>query len=277
METRFLRRGSERIAYDLCGERGPLVICVPGMGDLRAEYRFLAPFLVAAGYRVATMDVRGHGESSTGWDDYSAAAVGADVVALIAELGGAAFILGTSMAGGAAVWAAAEAPASVAGVVLIGPFVRDIPINAFMRGMIKLLFAPPWGPAAWTRYYKSLYPSAPPQDFDEYRARLGKSLREPGRFAALRAMLGASKADCEARLPAVKAPALVVMGSRDPDFKDPLAEAKRVAGALRGEIYMADGAGHYPHAEKPAATATRIAAFLRAGTVDGHTAATAHG
>jgi pimeloyl-ACP methyl ester carboxylesterase len=264
METKFLPRGNERIAYDLQGERGPLIICVPGMGDLRAEYRFLAPSLVAAGYRVATLDVRGHGESSTGWDDYSAAAVGSDIVALVQELGGPAFLVGTSMGAGAAVWAAAEAPASVTGVVLIGPFVRDIPINVFMRGMLKVLFAPPWGRAAWTLYYKSLYPSAQPADFSEYRARLGANLREPGRLQALRAMLAASKADCEARLPSVKAPALVVMGSRDPDFKDPLAEAERVARSLRGAVYVADGAGHYPHAEQPAPTATRIVEFLRA-------------
>ena len=33
------------------------------MGDLRSVYRFLAPELVGAGYRVATMDLRGHGDS----------------------------------------------------------------------------------------------------------------------------------------------------------------------------------------------------------------------
>jgi phage shock protein PspC (stress-responsive transcriptional regulator) len=32
------------------------------MGDLRAGYRFLAPALRAAGYRVACTDLRGHGE-----------------------------------------------------------------------------------------------------------------------------------------------------------------------------------------------------------------------
>ena len=46
---------------------GPLIVCVPGMGDLRATYRFLAPQLVAAGFRVATVDLRGHGDSTTGF------------------------------------------------------------------------------------------------------------------------------------------------------------------------------------------------------------------
>jgi alpha-beta hydrolase superfamily lysophospholipase len=42
------------------------VVLVPGMSDLRAGYRFLAPALRAAGYRVACTDLRGHGDSDTG-------------------------------------------------------------------------------------------------------------------------------------------------------------------------------------------------------------------
>ncbi|HWN58485.1 MAG TPA: alpha/beta fold hydrolase, partial [Methylomirabilota bacterium] len=61
--------------------------CVPGLGDLRQQYRFLAPRLESKGFRVITMDVRGHGASSVNWPDYSAAAVGADIVALIHHLG----------------------------------------------------------------------------------------------------------------------------------------------------------------------------------------------
>ena len=49
--TSYLARPGGRIGYDVAGE-GPLVVLVPGMGDLRAGYRFLAPALRAAGYRV---------------------------------------------------------------------------------------------------------------------------------------------------------------------------------------------------------------------------------
>lgn len=59
-----LVRPEGRIAYDVAGA-GPLVICAPGMGDLRSVYRFLAPELVHAGYRVATMDLRGRGRGTT--------------------------------------------------------------------------------------------------------------------------------------------------------------------------------------------------------------------
>ena len=98
MSTQYLEHDGGRIAFDDTGA-GPLVVCVPGMGDLRAEYRFLTPQLVSAGYRVATMDVRGHGEASVGWADVSVAAIGSDILALIRHLdAGPATIVGTSMA-----------------------------------------------------------------------------------------------------------------------------------------------------------------------------------
>src|SRR4029453_11469291 len=79
METKFLDVPGGRLAYDVSGPQdAPLVICTPGMGDSRKVYRFLAPRLAAAGYRVATLDLRGQGESSVGWDDYRSAAASAD-------------------------------------------------------------------------------------------------------------------------------------------------------------------------------------------------------
>ena len=101
MGTNFLKIDGGSIAYDDSGS-GPLVICVPSMGDLRGEYRFLAPRLASAGYRVVSMDVRGHGETSVAWPDYSVAAIGSDMLALARSLdAGPAAIIGTSMAAGA--------------------------------------------------------------------------------------------------------------------------------------------------------------------------------
>jgi pimeloyl-ACP methyl ester carboxylesterase len=261
MTTQFLSTRAGRIAYEETGS-GPLVICVPSMGDLRQEYRFLAPRLVASGYRVASMDVRGHGESSTGWSDYSVAGVGSDILALADHLGGGpAFVYGTSMAAGAAVWAAAEAPAALRGIILSGPFVRGG--STWLGALLSLIFSRPWGPAAWQRYYTGLYPSRQPEDFAGYAARLRANLAEPGRIEALQAMLRASKAAAEARLARVSTPTLVLMGSKDPDFKDPAAEAAWVARSVRGETCLIEGAGHYPQAEFPAETAAVLLPFLK--------------
>ena len=77
-----------RIAYDVWGDSGPLIVLAPSIGDVRAEYRLVAPSLAAAGYRVAMMDLRGHGESSTGWTEYTPESLGRDMLALVRELGG---------------------------------------------------------------------------------------------------------------------------------------------------------------------------------------------
>lgn len=252
-----------RLVYDDSGGTGPLVVAIPGLGDVRQEYRFLAPRLVAAGYRVVTMDVRGHGESSVAWPEYLTQSVGADVLALIESLNaGPALLIGTSMGGGASAWAAAERPDLVAGLVLINPFVRPLPSSAVQTLMVKTLMRRPWGPMAWGAYYQSLYPTQRPADFASYKAALVASLKQPGRFEAAVAMMNDDKAAIEPRLGEVRAPALVLMGSQDPDFGDSVAEGRLVAERLRGTLGVIDGAGHYPHVEFPEPTAAHILAFV---------------
>ena len=265
----FLQRPEGRIAYDDRGE-GRLVVMVPGLGDVRAEYRFLAPLLVAKGFRVVTMDLRGHGQSSTGWSDYSSAALGSDVVALVRHLdAGPAILVGTSMGAAAVAWAAAEAPESVDKVALIGPFVRaevDQPWwkLALMNVVVKVGFAGPWGPKMWGDYYGSLYGQTP-ADFASYKAALVGNLREPGRMDALNGMMSVGKDDVAARLHEVTAPVLVVMGTKDPDFPDPQKEAEIVAGLLKGQVRMVEGAGHYPHIEQPDLIAGALLGFAQNG------------
>jgi pimeloyl-ACP methyl ester carboxylesterase len=263
--TRFLDLPGGRIAYDDSGGPGPVFVCVPGLGDLRQQYRYLRPLLVANGFRVVTVDLRGMGESSTGWLSYTPADVGADIVALIRHLGvPRVYIAGNSMAAGSAVWAAAEVPHRVAGLVLIDPFVGLEPgVSFVMRGMMHVLFQRPWGPALWRMYYKSLYKSAPAADLDQYANSLGANLGEAGRFEALKGMIWASQAPCAARLDQVHAPVLVVMGSDDSDFDDPQVQARSVADRLHGKILIVPGAGHYPHVEYPRTVANEIDAFAQ--------------
>jgi len=262
MTTQYLTQQNGKIAYEVTGDGGQLVVCVPSLGDVRGEYRFLVPLLVKAGYRVAVMDPRGHGESSVGWDDYTVAGVGSDILALIRELGAkSAVVVGTSMGGGAAIWSAVEAPELVRGMVLINPFV-DGDGNRFFNFVLSLVFARPWGPAAWKMYYASLYPTRKPADFAEYASALKDNLAGRGRLEAVMAMGAASKRASGERMPKVTQPALVVMGSKDPDFKKPETEAKRVAEAVRGRYVMIENAGHYPHAEMPEVTAPFILDFL---------------
>jgi pimeloyl-ACP methyl ester carboxylesterase len=209
------------------------------------------------------MDVRGLGETSPEWSDYSVAGIGKDILALIRELNaGPAILVGTSMAAGAAVWAAAETPDLIRGMIMVGPFVRGDG-NWFLETLFSLLFARPWGPSMWVKYYSSLYPSRKPADFTGYSAELLKNLKEHGRLESLMQMLRASKRASEERIHQVNKPALVLMGSKDPDFKSPESEAKWVAENLKGSYTMIKDAGHYPHAEMPEVTGPLMLRFIQ--------------
>jgi pimeloyl-ACP methyl ester carboxylesterase len=261
LDTQYLDRPGGRIAYDVRG-RGPLVICVPGMGDLRSVYRFLAPLLEGQGYRVATMDLRGHGDSDATFASYDDVAAGGDLVALARHLGDPAVLIGNSMGAGAAAWAAAESPELVAGLVLMGPFVRNTPVGAAAMLAFRLALLRPWGRASWTAYYASQYPGHRPADLRQHQARLRENLRRPGHWRAFSATTHTSHEPVEARLAEVHAPTLVVMGDRDRDFRDPAAEAELVAERLHGRVVMVTGAGHYPQAQHPEVVADAVTAFL---------------
>jgi pimeloyl-ACP methyl ester carboxylesterase len=251
------------LIYDDTRGDGPLVVCLPGMGDNRRTYRHLTPPLAAAGYRVVTLDIRGVGESDAVWDDYTPQAMGADLLALLAELdAGPAVLITNSYTGATAVWAAAEAPSAFAAIVLCDPFARVMPTPGAPMRVAQALVGR--FRTFWMMYWASLYKTTKPADFAASRAVLSRQLGEPGRMAALRAMFAADVSVCEARMPAVKTPALVVMGSKDPDFPDPAAEAALVAERIHGTVAMIDGAGHYPQVEFPAETAGAVLSFLRA-------------
>ena len=250
------------MSYDL-GGTGPLVVLVPGMGDLRAGYRFLSPVLRSAGYRVACTDLRGHGDSDASFTSYGDAETAADVVALIEELGGPAVVIGNSMAAGSAVIVAAGRPDLVSGLVLLGPFVRNGKVTAMQTLMFRVAMARPWAAASWNAYLPKLYAGRRPVDFDDYRQKVVASLHQPGHAKAFSLTTRTSHAQSESQLPRISTPTLIVMGDLDPDFPSPRAEADWIAQALHGQVVMVPEAGHYPQSQRPDITNDAILGFLK--------------
>lgn len=260
--TQHLSIGTSTLAYDLVGE-GPLVVLAHGMGDTRRSYRFLVPGLVAAGYRVANVDIRGCGESSVEWDGYSRTDIAGDLVALIRHLGGPAVVVGQSISGGAATIAAATAPELVVGVVELAPFTRKQPMldvsgllrsPSYRKGFTRLAQVLATGSLpAWTRYLDLAVPTKP-ADWDAELVRTVATMSEAGRMKVLQKMCQTSPVDAGAQLADVRCPVLVVEGSADPDWTDPRAEGERILADLPeglGELAVIEGAGHYPHTETP--------------------------
>ena len=269
--TEHLTTDDGTIAYEVSGA-GPLVVLAHGMGDTRHSYRFVAPALVAAGYRVATLDLRGCGESSLGWPGYSRTDIASDLLALVRHLGGPAVVVGQSISGGAATIAAATAPELVTGLVELAPFTRTqssdlaglVRVRRYRVGMVHLLGALLGSTASWTRYLRLAVPTKP-ADWDAELGRIETTMRRPGRMGVLRAMAQAKPGDAGAKLADVRCPVLVVEGSADPDWADPRAEGERILADLPeglGELAVIEGAGHYPHTETPDQVLALVLPFL---------------
>ncbi|MFE2942641.1 alpha/beta fold hydrolase [Streptomyces sp. NPDC059255] len=277
--TEYLAVDGGTLAYEVAGAAGsgPLIVLAHGMGDSRAAYRAVIPQLVAAGHRVAAVDLRGCGESSTDWPAWSRTALADDLLAVIRHLGGPAVLVGHSISGGAATIAAAREPSLVSAVAELAPFTRkqsirlgDLRVRRFRQGMLRLLGAGVLGSAAlWRSYLDVAYPGAKPADWAERLGRIDSLLREPGRMKAFQGMGRADPADAGARLGDVRCPVLVVMGTLDPDWTDPHAEGSAIVDALRpglGRLEMIEGAGHYPHDQFPDEVVSLLLAFLRSET-----------
>ncbi len=264
MEAQFFKRTQGTLAYSDYGGDGQLVLMLPGMGALRSEYRFLAPRLRQAGFYPVSMDLRGQGDSSVPWEVYDTPSVGDDILAMIERLdAGPAHVIGTSFAAAPAVWAAVEQPSRVRSLVLIGAVVRESKVNPLMAGLMWIMLNNPWRVRAWVAYYNLLYPSRKPADFKAYLDLLRANLSEPGRFHAAVALGSSPREPATRRLTGVKAPTLVIMGTKDPDFPDPAAEGKFIAEQTGGQLELVQGAGHYPQTEMPDETTPLIVDFLR--------------
>ncbi|OIJ92023.1 alpha/beta fold hydrolase [Streptomyces colonosanans] len=272
--TEFLKVDDGRLAYDVTGE-GPLIVLAHGMGDNRAAYREVAARLAAVGFRIVNTDLRGHGESSTGWASYTRTDVAADLLALIRHLGGPAVIVGHSFAGGAATIAAARDPELVSAIVEISPFTRAQKIDLgalasharYRKGMALLMGAGLLRSVGlWKRYLDHAYPGLRPADVADHIAALDADLRRPGRMAVVSRMGMSAPTDAGAVLAGIQCPALVIGGTLDPDWADPGAEGEGVVAGMPtglGRLEMIEGAGHYAHVQFPAEVTAAITAFLK--------------
>ncbi len=170
-------------------------------------------------------------------------------------------IVGNSMGAAIAVLVAAERPALVAGLVLIGPFVRNGKASGLLKAVMRVATSPRLVGFTWKQYLPSLYRGTKPADLPEYLAAVSAGMK--GHERAISATMQTSHADAEAALPRVHTDVLVIMGDLDPDFASPTAEAQWIVDQLGGEVLMVPDAGHYPQSQRPDLVVPAITAFLQ--------------
>lgn len=241
------------------------------MGDTRDCYTPLSTHLVTLGYTVACMDNRGHGDSALLFKGhkYGDEAAADDFVELAQQLGkGKPVVLaGCSFTAASAVIAAGRRPDLVGGIILFAPFVRNPGgvKGAVAPFLLPMMFAKPWGPAAWESYAKTLWPGLGEQGAAERAASSRKALaRDNWHWKAFQQTVkGLDHSLTEPWIPKVKAPVLVLMGDKDPDWPEPLEEAKWIASQFKDvESVTVEGAGHAPMLERPEFVSEVVAKYL---------------
>lgn len=99
---------------------GPSLVLLHANGGDHEDFAAVAPALAESGWRVTTVDWPGHGSSPRS-EPETAVGFGELLVRILDDGGGKHVLLGNSVGGFAALYAAAHRPDNVAGLVLVSP------------------------------------------------------------------------------------------------------------------------------------------------------------
>ena len=242
------------IAYDLLGAEDAPVVCIThSLASDGGSWAEQVPALLAAGFRVLRLDMRGHGGSDAVAGDYTMAALADDVAAALAALAiprvhyiglsiggmiGQAFALAhgerlisamwcdtlpASPQGGREIWA--QRIATVRGANSLAPL-ADATVERWLTDAFKAAHA-----GRWRQIRDTVIGTTP-----------------AGYLGCCAAILDF---DFAPRLPELRMPLLVVCGAEDAGT--PPAENRRLAGLVPGARYEEMAAcRHFPNVERPA-------------------------
>jgi pimeloyl-ACP methyl ester carboxylesterase len=225
-----------QIAYDQSGT-GPALILLHGGGVTRQDWHDTGYVQrLQEGFTVATMDLRGHGESGRPTDpsSYTPEKMGQDILAVADACGIEHFALWGMSYGGKvgrylAVWSERVSALILMGTPL-GPGVSG------ERRQQALDFLAHWPPIVQAQQAGTLDPST----LSESDRDLLRRLRVPSMLGWVRAML-----DWPAVEPAhFCCPTLWLIGSEDPHAMDSLRQYRQALRGSKVQVHLADGLDH---------------------------------
>lgn len=249
-----------------------LALLLHGGGQSRHAWAGTVDRLLAAGFDVASYDARGHGDSSWAPDkDYSHPAYARDLIAFLGALGRPAVLIGASLGGVTALFAAADAPALIDGLVLV-----DIVPRFAAEGVERVrsfMTANPEGFATIEEALEAVQAYNPNRSRPKDPSNLRRSLRE-GADGRLRwhwdpAVVGDAPTMEMTRLFSDKLAALprslplMLLAGAQSDVVDEAAVATFRKQAPHAEIHSVDRAGHMVAGDRNDAFSTAIIDFLR--------------
>lgn len=260
------------LAADIAGPaQGRPVVLLHGGGQTRGSWKNGLKALVERGYRVFSIDARGHGES--GWDpdqDYSLDAQVADLTALLAQLPDSPALVGASMGGVTALATLGQAhPPAARALVLVDVTPKVDPVGA--QRIADFMRANPEGFATLQEVSDAVAAYNPHRPRPKDLSGLRRNLREvDGRFYWHwdPAFLGVRRLEPEAyreRLEdaarAIAVPTLLVRGARSEIVGD--AEVAHFRALMPRARYVdVAGAGHMVAGDRNDAFNAAILDFL---------------
>jgi pimeloyl-ACP methyl ester carboxylesterase len=258
------------LAYvDMGNRSGPALLLIHGYTDSARDWVPMLPYL-SKRYRVILVDIRGHGKSSKPECCYTRLDFAYDIKLLLDTLGvQKADIVGHSLGSIIAQTFAEFWPERTAHVVLISStgglppgarkpqfdFAAEIrklkePIDADSPFMIAWWDSPTPVDPDFIRRERQDAAGIP---LRVWLAVLDQGLRADGGFA-----------DLQGTLPRLKAPTLLIWGSKDPIMEEDARQSLR-KGLPAAKVTILDGLGHNPFWENPRAVAAAIDEFLASG------------
>jgi 3-oxoadipate enol-lactonase len=261
----LLSLGDRHIHYDLLGPAGAPVICLAHAlsadGGVWAEQ---VPHLLAAGWRILRLDMRGHGGSSPGAQEaYDMAGLARDVVRVLDELGlGQVHFAGLSIGGMIGQVLGLEHAERFHSLMLCGTAPTTIPGGKAVwderfAAIAAAGSVEPLADATMDRWLTERFRAADPRRWAQVRATVAAT--SPGGY------IGGGTAilnfDVRDRLPNLRLPTLVVWGDEDPGT--PPAGNQLIADLVpRAERHVFAGARHVPMVEYPGRFAAVMLAWL---------------
>jgi pimeloyl-ACP methyl ester carboxylesterase len=259
----------EDLAYvEMGNPSGPAVVLIHGYTDNARDWVPLVPYL-SKGFRLILVDIRGHGQSGKPECCYSRLDFAYDIKLLMDGLGiGKADIVGHSLGSIIAQTFAEYWPERTARVVLISS-TGGIPPNAPKKppqfdfaAEIRKLKEPI---EADSPFMIAWWDSPTPVDPDFIRRQRKDAAGIPLRvwLAVLDQALSGDEAyyDLQRTLPRLRAPTLLIWGSKDPIMEEPARRSLREA-LPQAKVKVFEGLGHNPFWEDPRAVAEAINDFL---------------
>ena len=260
------------LAYiDTGNPTGPPVVLIHGYTDNARDWVPVLPYL-SKRFRLILVDIRGHGKSSKPECCYTRLDFAYDIKLLLDALFiGRADVVGHSLGSIIAQTFAEYWPERTDRVVLISstggrPPGSSAPPQFDYAAEIRKLKDPI---DADSPFMIAWWDSPTPVDPEFIRRQRRDSAAIP--LAVWLAVLdeglptATAYADLQSTLPRLKAPTLLIWGSKDPIMDEPV--RKTLKDALPGaEVKIFEGLGHNPFWENPPAVARVINAFLGAGS-----------